>query len=100
MFSFLILTQRSKAECQSKHKSKHKNNIQLIDCLADSHQFSLKHLSVFTQSADLRLRLRAKRVVDLAEPISKMSEQSQRQHQIKVKDNIKSTCMTSSFASN
>src|SRR5438034_7464655 len=81
MFSFLILTQRSKAKCQSKCKSKYKNNIQLIDHLADSCQFSLKHLSVFTQSADLKLQSRAKRVIDLTESILRVFKQSQNQNQ-------------------
>ena len=87
-FLFLILTQRSKAKCQSKHKSKHKNNIQLIDHLADSHQLSLKHLSVFTQSANLELQSRAKRVVDLAKPILRVFKQSQSQNQSQYQINL------------
>ena len=87
-FSFLILTQRSKAKCQSKCKSKHKNNIQLIDYLADDCQFSLKHFSVFTQSADLELWSRAKKVIDLTKFISEMSEQSQSQNQSQYQINL------------
>ena len=75
-------------KCQSKHKNKYKNNVQLVDYLADDCQFLLKHLSVFTQSADFRLQLRAKKVVDLTESISEMSEQSQSQNQSQI--NIKS----------
>ena len=71
---------------QSKHKSKHKNNIQLIDHLADSHQLSLKHLSVFTQPVNFRLQSRAKRVVDLTEFILKMFKQSQSQNQSQIKN--------------
>ena len=81
MFLFLILAQRSKVKHQNKCKNKCKNNVQLINHLADSHQFSLKHFSVFTQSADLKLQLRAKKVIDLTESISRMSEQSQSQNQ-------------------
>ena len=88
MFSFLILTQRSKVKHQNKHKSKHKNNIQLIDHLVDSHQLSLKHLSVFTQSADLELQSRAKKVVDLTESILKMFKQSQSQNQSQYQINL------------
>ena len=80
-FLFLILTQRLKVKHQNKHKNKHKNNVQLIDCLTDDCQFSLKHLSVFTQSANLRLWSRAKRVIDLTESISEVSEQNQSQNQ-------------------
>ena len=56
------------------------NNIQLIDYLANSRQFLLKYLLIFTQLADLRLQLRAKKVVDLTEPILEMSKQSQSQN--------------------
>ena len=89
--SFPILTQRSKAKRQSKRKSKRKNNIQLVGRLADGRQPSLKHLSAFTQPADLGLRSRAKRVVDLAEPIPGVSEQSQSQNQSQINIKSKST---------
>src|SRR6266516_2727242 len=92
MFLFPILTQRSKAKHQSKHKSKCKNNVQLIDCLADDCQLSLKHLSVFTQPADLRLQSRAKKVIDLTKSILRVSEQSQSQNQSQI--NIKSKSMS------
>src|SRR2546421_600947 len=73
---------------QRKHKSKHKNNIQLIDYLADDCQLSLKHLLVFIQSVNLRLQSRAKRVVNLTESILRVFEQSQNQNQNQCQINL------------
>ena len=75
-------------KCQNKYKNKCKNNVQLINYLADNHQLSLKHLSVFTQSVNFRLQLRAKKIVDLTEFILKMFEQNQSQNQSQCQINL------------
>jgi hypothetical protein len=58
----------------------------------------IKNLSPFTQPVNLRLQSRAKRVVDLTESITEISEKSAPKSRIRLKIKTKSSCMMSLFA--